>query len=626
MGYPNESRNGTSYLISGILALLAAGSVAVVASSMNFNGLTSGTNTSAAMVVGSGASISATGSGAITATGLSATLGISGGGTGETSKTPAFDALSPLQVHGDILYYDGSRNDNMRLGIGTSGQALKVGTSGLPEWGTISTLPVTDTTSIAEGSSDATKEVRLEVDGLTTGTTRVVTVPDSNTTLPIASQVITLSGPTAARTYTLPDANATVLTDNAAVTVAQGGSGRATATAYAVICGGTSATGAHQSIASVGTAGQVLTSNGAGALPSFQAAGSASLPAADTTSIVEGSADNTKEIRFEVDGLTTGTVRVITPPDANITLAGQNYANTFTAQQILETGAAGGSPTIFRQTGGVAGTDEVQVTHDGTDGIITTKSGKLISLAPDATFSLRNSGSATTERFSFLQFATHVYFDLYGDDGVDHKSRTRLSSVNGGGLLLADVNMIKWSSDDESFGTADCGLKRAAAGVISTNDGTNNCWLQNTAGRAFLASAFTNDTTTMNNVTGLSVTLKAGRKYAFTAHIFVSNSTGTDGFVVDFDGGTATATTYRAFMDTIADGETTFLQTEMVTAIASDITYAEAANNDVVKITITGAIVVNAGGTFIPRAGMSVDTGGTLTVHIGSHIIVEDMP
>lgn len=52
--------------------------------------------------------------------------------------------------------------------------------------------------------------------------------------------------------------------------VDRGGSGRGTATEYAVICGGTSTTGAHQSIASVGTALQVLTSNGAGALPTMQ--------------------------------------------------------------------------------------------------------------------------------------------------------------------------------------------------------------------------------------------------------------------------------------------------------------------------------------------------------------------
>jgi hypothetical protein len=54
---------------------------------------------------------------------------------------------------------------------------------------------------------------------------------------------------------------------------ASGGTGRTTNTAYAVICGGTTTGGAEQSIASVGTAGQVLTSNGAGALPTFQSAG-----------------------------------------------------------------------------------------------------------------------------------------------------------------------------------------------------------------------------------------------------------------------------------------------------------------------------------------------------------------
>lgn len=53
--------------------------------------------------------------------------------------------------------------------------------------------------------------------------------------------------------------------------VTSGGTGRATSTtAYGVLCAGTTATGAHQTIASVGTTGQVLTSNGPGALPSMQ--------------------------------------------------------------------------------------------------------------------------------------------------------------------------------------------------------------------------------------------------------------------------------------------------------------------------------------------------------------------
>lgn len=52
--------------------------------------------------------------------------------------------------------------------------------------------------------------------------------------------------------------------------VAGGGTGNATATAYSVICGGTTSTGAFQA-AAIGTAGRVLMDNGASALPTFQA-------------------------------------------------------------------------------------------------------------------------------------------------------------------------------------------------------------------------------------------------------------------------------------------------------------------------------------------------------------------
>lgn len=65
--------------------------------------------------------------------------------------------------------------------------------------------------------------------------------------------------------------------------VDNGGTGRASHTAYAVVCGGTTATGAQQSVASVGTSGQVLTSNGAGALPTFQTAASGGTPTEQTT-------------------------------------------------------------------------------------------------------------------------------------------------------------------------------------------------------------------------------------------------------------------------------------------------------------------------------------------------------
>jgi hypothetical protein len=51
-------------------------------------------------------------------------------------------------------------------------------------------LPVSDATALAKGSLDATKRVRLEVDGLTAGVTRVVTVPDADGTLVYTSRSV----------------------------------------------------------------------------------------------------------------------------------------------------------------------------------------------------------------------------------------------------------------------------------------------------------------------------------------------------------------------------------------------------------------------------------------------------
>lgn len=53
--------------------------------------------------------------------------------------------------------------------------------------------------------------------------------------------------------------------------VGNGGTGNTTFTPYSLICAGTTATGAFQNVSGLGTTGQQLTSNGAGALPTWQA-------------------------------------------------------------------------------------------------------------------------------------------------------------------------------------------------------------------------------------------------------------------------------------------------------------------------------------------------------------------
>lgn len=100
--------------------------------------------------------------------------------------------------------------------------------------------------------------------------TNVVDAVNYATSLTLGSALPIASGGTGSTSTTFVNAATNV---TGTLPVANGGTGAASATAYAVQCGGTTSTGAYQSIASVGTVGQILTSNGAGALPTFQAAG-----------------------------------------------------------------------------------------------------------------------------------------------------------------------------------------------------------------------------------------------------------------------------------------------------------------------------------------------------------------
>ncbi len=76
---------------------------------------------------------------------LAGTLGIASGGTGQTSASSAFGALSPLTTNGDILYFN---TTNARLPIGTTGQILQV-VGGEPTWTTLSSSAVTSITGTA---------------------------------------------------------------------------------------------------------------------------------------------------------------------------------------------------------------------------------------------------------------------------------------------------------------------------------------------------------------------------------------------------------------------------------------------------------------------------------------------
>ena len=144
----------------------------------------------------------------------------------------------------------------------------------------------TDTITIPNGASGVARNMFLELTGtgggiLVVPTTKKLYFIYNNTSGAITVKVTGLTGvsvPAAAKMVLVCNGTDIVVAQNylssltlgAALPVASGGSGSTSSTAYAVICGGTTSTGPIQAIASVGTTGQVLTSNGAGALPTMQ--------------------------------------------------------------------------------------------------------------------------------------------------------------------------------------------------------------------------------------------------------------------------------------------------------------------------------------------------------------------
>ena len=212
----------------GRITLAANGTAPVTSFQTSLSGLTPNTATS----------------GAVT---LAGTLGETSGGTNQTTYTT-----------GDILYASAA-NTLVKLPIGGAGQLLTV-TAGIPAWGA---APATGVTSFSAGTTGFTPA---------TATTGAVT---------LAGTLATTNGGTGLTSFT--SGGAVYATSTSALTtgtlpIASGGTnGTAAPTAGGVSYGD----GTAYAFTAAGTAGQVLTSNGASA-PAWAASPGATITATST--------------------------------------------------------------------------------------------------------------------------------------------------------------------------------------------------------------------------------------------------------------------------------------------------------------------------------------------------------
>ena len=158
-------------------------------------------------------------------------------------------------------------------------------------------------------------------------------VPSISSTLPSAVQGnITTLGTVTSGTW-----NATILSPS------YGGTGNSSFTAYSLICAGTTPTGAFQNVASVGTSGQILTSNGAGALPTFQnSQGSGTVNSGTANQLAYYASNGTT-----VSGLGSANSASLVTNSAGVPA----WSSTMTNGQVI-IGSTGATPTAATLTAG----------------------------------------------------------------------------------------------------------------------------------------------------------------------------------------------------------------------------------------------------------------------------------
>lgn len=249
------------------------------------------------------------------------------------------------------------------------------------------------------------------------------------------------------------------------------------------------------------------------------------------------------------------------------------------------------SPLIVRQIGGVVGTDEVSLAYSSSSGALLTSGFTAIYF---------RSGAA---RFWFSDQTNATYYATI--------SPTQICTSLAGAFCWANVGVAN----------PDTGLVRVAAGVVGPSDGgaTANTWFQNTGGEACLAAVFTNATATLAPTALASLPLTGGRSYRIEGLLQVSNTVAAEGVQFNFNGGTATATTF--FVAAQAVGSVT-AGTLASTTLAGVLNYTVVTGTD--YILISGFIKVNAGGTVILQAAENSHATGTLTLGAGSWLAFYD--
>lgn len=344
-------------------------------------------------------------------------------------------------------------------------------------WSAGNGAPYTDAVAIIKGSGDTSKLLKIEIDGFTTGTTRVLTPPNADTIIPIITQQLTFAGPTAARTITFPDASITVARTDAANTftgvqimttpsfITGFTIGGAATSRKAMVGNGTNFVPSTETWAVPGTSGNVLTSDGTNWTSATPAGGGTTINATDgvvpyrSSSTTFANSPITVSIPGSmVDGLTITGAATANPATATIAATGSDTnirlaLTTKGAGNIIVNNGGILAPDFGAESGtlsyGFATEPTTGMWHQsntillriaGTDRLSVVSSGITVTGSGTFSGSLIVNGSTSVIRLKGYTVAT-LPSGTQGDTAfvTDALAPTFLATIVGGGTVVTPV-------------------------------------------------------------------------------------------------------------------------------------------------------------------------------------------